>query len=621
MPYVIVDKEDVNLELQWKDDEAAIPYNINELKTSYYHIHINGVNNSQFNEFELLTRSNQIRIYNCSVDLNKINNNNIVHLIFNNCVCSNNFNQIKIITLVLVNSQLKVEQLQHLVLQYLSVEQKQTTTFDYWNCGQLQCKLEHLQLSEVQINLSDLSGFWVYAFIGLCDITGHQINENFGIKTLEFNITSCDEMSLLKYVKCDKTCVYAKAEDSAQYWSFEENSTYQIHSITLENYNIDVTNIPNNIDYCQIIVFFDCNFIGKPRNALNNLKQVKVVVSQLSKLDIVHVLSGIQPVEFRIMLQDIQIQTLNLDKCYPTLLQLTDCSIDMAQLHGQWQYLMFINIIFTNTKEDCKIIATNNIMINGSDYKYMHNFESKQVVLSNISIESFPQAKKMYILNSNINFTQEQNNTVEKLFIKNCTFKQFSLKIMKNVLGVQFSHNSKLQVSLNKFIQQRNKSTKMNRKNVHRIQNEMWKRNQKQTCINELKASIKLTMEKIQFAQRMNKCKYIVIIKQQYFHLLYAIMRVIKHSNLVAQLPVSTLISEIYLKIMLNQQSAQSFCGCVNKFYHSYFKVKRPSDDRPSENNQPLSAFYIKLPHCSQKGLSSKTGLQHMIFGIRLQGG
>ncbi|CAL6008648.1 Hypothetical_protein [Hexamita inflata] len=321
-------------------------------------------------------------------------------------------------------------------------------------------------------------------------------------------------MSLLKYVKRGngQTWVYAKAKDCAQHWSFEDNSIYQKIDLilTLENYIVDVINISNNIDQCNIEVeFVDCNFIGKPINALNNLKQVTVIVSQLGKLDTIHMLSDIQPVEFRVQLEDIQIQTLNLNQCNPTMLQLTDCSIDITQLHGQWKYLMFTNIIFTNAKEDCKVIATNKIVINGSDYKYMHNFEAQQVTLSNINIESFPQAKIMYIMNSNINVTQDQNNSIQKLIIDklHCTFKQFSLKMMKNVLSVQFP-NSKyqvpsIQVPLNKFIQQRNKCTKMNKKNVHRIQNEMWKMNQKQTCINELKANIQLTVEKIQFAQSM----------------------------------------------------------------------------------------------------------------------
>ncbi|CAL6093162.1 Hypothetical_protein [Hexamita inflata] len=511
MPYVIVNNEDQNLELQWKDDETAIPYNANDLKAVYQCININGSNHSEFNEYELLSRSSQIGIIDCEVDLSQINTN-ILYLYLNNCICHNYFNSnIQIDELILMNSQLKVEQLSQLKLKYLSVEQKQSTTFDYWNCGQLQCMLEHLLLSEVQINLSDLSGYWNSVFISLCDITGHQINENFGIKMLEFNITSCGEMSLLKYVKCDQTCVYAIAEDSDQHWSFEKYSTNQIcsynqiHFITLENFIVDATNIPNNIDQCSI-EFINCNFIGKLINALNYniFKYITVIVSQLGKLDTVHMLSGIQPEEFRVQLQDIKIQTLNLNLCNPTMLQLSDCSIDIAQLHGQWQYLMFTNIIFTNVKEDFKVNATYKIVINGSDCKYMHNFEAQQVTLSNINIESFPQAKIIYIINSNINVTQNQNNSIQKLIIDklHCTFKQFSFKMMKNVLSVQFPF-SKLQVSLNKFIQQRNKSTKMNRKNVHRIQNEMWKMNQKQTCINELKANIKLTIEKIKFAQSM----------------------------------------------------------------------------------------------------------------------
>ncbi|CAL6008646.1 Hypothetical_protein [Hexamita inflata] len=179
MPYVIVDNVDENLELQWKDDKTALQYDTNELRAVYQCINISGSNHSEFNEYELLNRSSQIGIIDCNVDFSQIKTD-ILYLYLNNCICHNNFNSnIQVDELILMNSQLKVEQLSQLKLKQLSVEQRQNTTFDYWNCGQLSCKLKHLVLSEVQIDLSDLSGYWNSAFIDLCDIIGHQINENF----------------------------------------------------------------------------------------------------------------------------------------------------------------------------------------------------------------------------------------------------------------------------------------------------------------------------------------------------------------------------------------------------------------------------------------------------------
>ncbi|CAL6008616.1 Hypothetical_protein [Hexamita inflata] len=154
MPYVIVDNKDENLELQWKDDETALKYNNNELRALYQCININGCNHSEFNEYELLNRSFKIGIIDYDVDFSQIKTG-ILYLCLNNCICHNNFNSnIQVDELILMNSQLKVEQLSQLKLKQLSVEQRHNTTFDYWNCGQLSCKLKHLVLSEVQIEHS-----------------------------------------------------------------------------------------------------------------------------------------------------------------------------------------------------------------------------------------------------------------------------------------------------------------------------------------------------------------------------------------------------------------------------------------------------------------------------------
>ncbi|CAL6098770.1 Hypothetical_protein [Hexamita inflata] len=500
MPYVIVDNEDQNLELQWKDDEAAIPYNTNDLKAVYSYININGSNHSEFNEYELLNRSSKIGIIDCEVDFSQINTD-ILYLCLNNCICHNYFNSdIQIDELILVNSQLKVEQLSQLKLKLLSVEQKQSTTFDYWNCGQLCCQLNYLYLSEIKINVSDLSGYWNSVIFDLCEINDKKINQQFHVNILEYNIVSYEEMHVLKYLICDNICVYAKSEDSSVNWKFQQDSI-KITFIILENFICDITDIPN----CQNFDFINCYFIGTPTNTQDNVQQVKIFISKPSALENLHKLSNIKPIQFRVQLQDIKIQTLNLNLCNPTLLQLTDCSIDIAQLHGKWQRLIFENTSFTRTKADCKIVATdiniNELRINQDSCQHLYNFEAQLVILRELELESLPCAKKLLITNTKIYLTQE-NNTVETLFVKNCTFKHFSLKMMKKLLSVQFSQ-SKLQLPLNKFIQQKNKLMKMSRKNVHRIQNETQKLNRKTKIVNELKAYIKIAIEKIQFAQSM----------------------------------------------------------------------------------------------------------------------
>ncbi|CAL6093181.1 Hypothetical_protein [Hexamita inflata] len=495
MPYIIGNEDDYNLDLKWTDDQMAQQFDINQLKNIYACINIDGSNHSEFNQFEILSRSSRFGIINCSVDLSLINTN-IEYLCLNNCVCHNNFSSIQIDELILNCSLLKVAQLNQLKLQRLSVDLKDDVSFDYWNCGQLSCVLHHLSLTGIKINLYDLQGYWEFGFIELCTITGYQFNEKFGIQMQDYIIASREDLNVLQFIQCDQTCVYARAEEN-QLWDFQGVGSQQIQSISLQNYIVDITNIPN---YYKKAVFIDCNFIGQLTNAFDNFQQVKIIVKEQSKLDDVHKLSGITPTEFRIKLEDIKIQKINnIDKCNPTILHLTDCSIDISQLHGQWKHLRFDNCNLLNTAE-CKIIAKD-LQINESDIKYLHNFEAQVAQLSFIDIESFPHAKKLQITNSTINLTQE-NNSVEKLFFKSCTFKQFSVKMMKKLLSVQFAQ-SKVQIPLNKFIQKKNKLMKMSRKNVHRIQNEKYKMNVKTTFISKIKEKINLTIEIISFERTM----------------------------------------------------------------------------------------------------------------------
>ncbi|CAL6010565.1 Hypothetical_protein [Hexamita inflata] len=491
MPYIIGNEDDYNLDLKWTDDEMALQFDINQLKNVYACINIDGSNHSEFNQFEILSRSSRFGIINCSVDFSLINTN-MQYLCLNNCVCHNNFNNIQIDELILSCSQLKVAQLYQLKLQQLSVDLKDDVSFDYWNCGQLSCVLRHLSLIGIKINLSDFQGYWEFGFIELCTITGHQFNEKFGIQMLDYNITCCEDLNVLQYIQCDQTCVYARAEEN-QLWDFKGAS---LSSITLENYIVDITDMPN---YYENADFIDCNFIGQLTHAFNNVQQVRIIVKEQSKLDDVHKLSGITPTKFRIKLEDIKIQNLNLDKCNPTILQLANCSIDITQLYGQWKHLRFDNCNLLNTA-DCKIIVIE-LQINESDIKYLHNFEAQVAQLGLLDIESFPQAKKLQITNSTINLTQE-NNSVEKLFFKSCTFKQFSVKMMKKLLSVQFSQ-SKVQIPLNKFIQKKNKLMKLSRKNVHRIQNEKEKKNVKTTFIIKIQEKINLMIKKISFERSM----------------------------------------------------------------------------------------------------------------------
>ncbi|CAL6008614.1 Hypothetical_protein [Hexamita inflata] len=125
-------------------------------------------------------------------------------------------------------------------------------------------------------------------------------------------------------------------------------------------------------------------------------------------------------------------------------------------------------------------------------------FKANKMTLCQIQqITNFPQARRLQIVKSTINLFQT-NEIIQRLQTVNSKIQNFSLKQI-TLLNVQFS---KYNDELNKFIQNKNKLLKLNRKNEHRIQDQKWKKKMNETkrdfaleTINQILRIIKLDQQ------------------------------------------------------------------------------------------------------------------------------
>ncbi|CAL6081333.1 Hypothetical_protein [Hexamita inflata] len=155
----IVTQNNQYLELTWIEnlDAQTIDYQI--LSDQYDNIIVKGKNNCVFQEFQLLNRTQSFSIYNCQLDLNRINTS-LDNIVLDNCICQNEFkSEISIGSLMVSDSLIQTDQLKNSQLE-LDVSVTSDQHFDFYNCHQLKCTCENLFLSNQNVDLSCLVGNW-----------------------------------------------------------------------------------------------------------------------------------------------------------------------------------------------------------------------------------------------------------------------------------------------------------------------------------------------------------------------------------------------------------------------------------------------------------------------------
>ncbi|CAL6005252.1 Hypothetical_protein [Hexamita inflata] len=183
MPFVIIENGQ-HLEISWSEDENAQNIDANVLNEYYDYIAVDGQDNIEFTDYQILIRTQSLGITGCTVDLSKIAGH-IKYVSFNKCKCINSFSEVMCIKeLHIYDVQLQVTQLTQLNVDQIFVKISDEAKFDYYNCCQLQGKLNSLTLINQKVDLNLLQGSWNSVHFENCEFIG-QVNNN------KFNRLSC----------------------------------------------------------------------------------------------------------------------------------------------------------------------------------------------------------------------------------------------------------------------------------------------------------------------------------------------------------------------------------------------------------------------------------------------
>ncbi|CAL6037084.1 Hypothetical_protein [Hexamita inflata] len=162
--------------------------------------------------------------------------------------------------------------------------------------------------------------------------------------------------------------------------------------------------------------------------------------------------------------------------CRPNIVKLYYHNIDLKQLSGTWNDLLFANCKFTNS--DNYQINAKTVKIFEPDIQNFGTFICDQLTLRNIEVKELSNSKKICMSNVTININKP--NPASYLFLSQCLFKRFSLTLFPNLetVQIQFDRKNKLGYVFNSFLDQKMIQNNQKKKNIEIITKENIKMSQ-----------------------------------------------------------------------------------------------------------------------------------------------
>ncbi|CAL5997663.1 Hypothetical_protein [Hexamita inflata] len=399
MPFTIL-TNDSTLDINWSDDDSATKINIGQLNQEYEMININGSNNNEFVDYQILNRTNSLGIYQCVIDLSQIKGH-ISHISITECMCLNNFSECSTNYLYIQDAKLKVKQLKQIQIEYLSIIFTEKFQFDLYSCNELTCKLNNLSLIKQKIDLIQLQGSWKEVNFDNCIFSGQVYNNLFQAKevNLMINEENCrNNLDALENLACDQFYLSQAEHDESYHQIFpnltmpnENNQKIEI-STYFENSTIYLSQISSN---WHNLSFFNCKLIGDSSTNISKLKTIFINLrcnKQYGAFDL-NPLKGIEAVldlEFANNQIDLQL----LQECKPSKVKLFEYKLDIESLCGTWNILWLQQCNIQQTETSKKIIAN-------------------QIRLSNIT--SLDSTLFNYFVTQKFEVTQTQTQTLRSI--------------------------------------------------------------------------------------------------------------------------------------------------------------------------------------------------------------
>ncbi|CAL6036822.1 Hypothetical_protein [Hexamita inflata] len=440
MPFTIL-TNDSTLEINWSDDDSATKLNIDQLNQDYEMININGANNNEFFDYQILNRTKSLGIYQCVIDLSQIKGH-INYISLTECTCLNNFSECSTNYLYIQDAKLKVTQLKLIQIEYLSTSFTEKFQFDLYNCNELTYKLNNLSLIKQNIDLTQLQGSWKVVQFDNCIFSGQVDNNLFKAKdvNLMINEENCrNNLDALENLVCNQFYLSQTEHDDLQHQIFpsltmsnENNQKFEIFAY-FENSTIDLSKISPN---WHNLSFFNCKLIGDSSTYISKFTRTAIDIKcnqQYGAFDL-NPLQGIEAIldlEFANNQIDLQL----LQECKPAKVKLFNYKLDIESLCGTWNILWLQQCNIQQTEISTKVVA-NQIRLstlNSLDSTLFNYFVTQKFeVTQTTKVTSYPNACELAVTCSSLNITQA-NDTIKHLSLNDVELVRFSILQLRSL--------------------------------------------------------------------------------------------------------------------------------------------------------------------------------------------
>ncbi|CAL6081387.1 Hypothetical_protein [Hexamita inflata] len=434
----------MHLDLVWENDINTIQFNIQDIKQEYDNISIRGENNTEFVDYYIINKSQQLQISDCTLDLSQIKGNiNLISI--SNCIYVNDFtDDLSVCTLNVYNSKIQVQQLKNVKLQYLSVSLINISEicFDFENCYLLKCYLNNLQITDVTLDLSKLSGAWNSVQFDNCMFSGQVNNTIFKVQTTNIVISEANQLNNLKSLE-NLVCSYFQLSLTQHEVCYKVELQMQnvykqkkaMHAY-LFNCSCDLTSIQSQ---WTSIKFNNCKLTGNPTLYANIFAntQIQVIMNETCTQCDLSALHGINS-QLTISLTKINPNFPSIKLCNPKQLYLIYCTFDLSQLAGEWNYLNISSCTITQSFSNNYLIKAKSLIFVDSNTDYYPNLIADYLQIRSQSLNVFPNAKKLFLIDSTINVS-EKNNSIKELRFKNPKFNKFSVLNLNSLISIDLN--------------------------------------------------------------------------------------------------------------------------------------------------------------------------------------
>ncbi|CAL6005266.1 Hypothetical_protein [Hexamita inflata] len=434
MPFVIVTNTS-QLEIKWSDDLNSQPINTQYLQNSYYYIFVQGSNYQEFEYYDILSRTEDFDIKQCTVDLSKIKCN-VEMFSLNNCICYNDFTSDCITKrLNIMDTQLKYQQLNDLKMASLCVKVSSYLQFDFYNCCNLNCWLNSLTILNQNVDLQKLKGIWNTIILENCMLCG-QIDSNvFKINTVQLIVTELNYLNnfkALESLECKSFHVKTNVQDQYQTINLGTLSNDQKQKKNLyaylENAICDLTWVT---DIWSHIKFSNCTVLCDENTMNTKLSNTQIQMTRNEKY---------QPLDASLYKNKV-IDQYALKLCKPKDLSLSKLNINLDELEGTWHNLSFQYCTFTNNiVQNPGSIKAKSIRISQIGYKLISYFSADSIELSSTNIsQTFPNTNRLVISSSIVDVT-EPNYSIQHLTLFGAKLIRFSVLTLPSLVSIDLNY-------------------------------------------------------------------------------------------------------------------------------------------------------------------------------------